>query len=72
MKPSMDPEAIEARLREASRISDLSADKRLDAKIDLSSQGIRARLLEASELLDACRALAALSAPADPHRRAKG
>ena len=58
----MEPEAIEARLREASSISDLSAARRLDAKIDLSPQGIRARLLEVSELLDACNALATLRA----------
>ena len=60
MKARMEPEAIEARLREASRISDLSAERRLDAKIDLSPEGIRKRLLEVSELLDACHALAAL------------
>ena len=54
MKMSMDPEAIEARLRRASEMSDLSADRRLDAKIDLSSEGIRARLIEASELFEMC------------------
>ena len=59
MKARMEPEAIEARLREASRISDLSAERRLDAKIDLSPEGIRARLIEVSELLDACQALSA-------------
>lgn len=60
MKPRMEPEAIEARLRETSRLSDLSASKRLETKIDLSPEGIRKRLLEVSELLDACHALAAL------------
>ena len=68
MTAQMAPEAIEARLREASRASDLSADKRLDSKIDLSPQGIRARLLEASSMLDACLALSS-SASRSPARR---
>ena len=68
MTDRMAPEAIEARLREASRVSDLSADKRLDSKIDLSPQGIQARLLEASSLLDACLALSS-SASSRPSRR---
>jgi hypothetical protein len=33
----IDEQAIEARLREASRMSDRSADKRLESKIDLSA-----------------------------------
>jgi hypothetical protein len=57
MTVNMAPEEIEARLREASRVSDLAPDRRLDSKIDLSPEGIRARLLEASSLLDACLAL---------------
>ena len=59
MTARMEPQDIEARLREASRVSDLSAERRLDAKIDLSPEGIRARLLEVSDLLDACHALGA-------------
>lgn len=62
MSTTMSPEAIEARLREASRVSDLSAARRLDSKIDLSPQGIQARLLEASSLLDACVTLSSCSA----------
>lgn len=58
MTADMKPGAIEARLREASGMSDLTADKRLDSKIDLSPDGIRARLIEASDLLEACHALA--------------
>ena len=55
----MDAAAVEARLLEASRASDLSEDKRLDSKIDLSPEGIRRRLLEASELLELCSKLRA-------------
>jgi hypothetical protein len=51
---------VERRLRHASCLSDLSAERRLDAKIDLSGEGVRLRLQEASDLLDACRALARL------------
>jgi hypothetical protein len=54
-------EEVERRLRHASRLSDLSAGRRLDAKIDLSAEGVRLRLQEASDLLDACRALARLT-----------
>ena len=60
MSTHMAPEAIEARLREASRVTDLFASRRLDSKIDLSPKGIEARLLEASAMLDACLALSAL------------
>lgn len=55
----MDAHAIAARLREASAASDLSADKRLDAKLDTSAAAIESRLREASDLLAACRQLAA-------------
>lgn len=58
----MDPEAIQVRLRAASVMSDLTAERRLDSKIDLSPEGIRARLQEASDLLDACNALAGSTA----------
>lgn len=50
-------EEVEARLREASRASDLSEGSRLSEKIDMSGDGIRARLAEAAELLDVCRRL---------------
>ncbi len=56
----MSPEAISARLRAASQMSDLSPDRRLDAKLDMSSAGVTARLREASDLYDACLRLAAL------------
>jgi hypothetical protein len=58
MKPSMAPEEIAARLAAASDMSDLGADRRLEAKIDLSTEGVTARLREASDLLELCRKLA--------------
>jgi transcription elongation GreA/GreB family factor len=55
-------EEVERRIRQASRLSDLSAEARLDAKLDLSPAGVERRLREASDLLEACRALATLPA----------
>lgn len=50
--------AIEARLREASRLAgDLRPETRLHTKIDLSGAGVAARLREASDLFELCRAL---------------
>jgi hypothetical protein len=58
MTVSMSPAAIEARLREASRLAgSLEPGRRLDTKIDLSGAGVAARLREASDLLALCRAL---------------
>ena len=51
---------VELRLRRASDLSDLTAETRLDAKIDLSADGVRLRLKEASDLLETCRQLARL------------
>jgi hypothetical protein len=51
---------VESRLRQASRLSDLKAESRLEAKIDLSPEGVRRRLQEASDLLDTSRKLAEL------------
>ena len=60
---SMPPPAeVERCLREASRLTDLSAATRLSCKIDLSPEGIRRRLQEASDLLDACTQLATVGA----------
>lgn len=65
MTRALAPDLVEARLREASRLSDLSASTRLHAKLDLSPEGVRRRLMEASDLLDACNALAALGRASD-------
>lgn len=54
----MSPRATRERLEAASRMSDLSPEKRLDAKIDLSPAGVTKRLREASDLLRACQTLA--------------
>jgi hypothetical protein len=57
--PSLSADAINARLREASRLAgSLKPERRLDTKIDLSGAGVARRLNEASELLELCRALA--------------
>jgi hypothetical protein len=52
--------AITRRLMQASAASDLNAARRLDAKIDLSPEGVSRRLRECSELLELCRRLRAL------------
>ena len=61
MTPDLSNQAIEDRLREASRLAgSLHPRDRLETKIDLRAHSVTARLREASDLLDACRALAKL------------
>jgi hypothetical protein len=60
MTPS--PDVVLERLRRASALSNLCADRRLDAKLDSLPRAVMARLREASALLDACRALEKLGA----------
>ncbi len=55
MKPT--GEEVVARLREASRLSDLRVETRLHGKLDMSPAGIAARLREASDLLALCMRL---------------
>lgn len=51
--------AIEARLREVSRLAgSLRPADRLEAKLDMRGGAVAARLREASDLLDLCRKLA--------------
>src|SRR5262249_47855527 len=57
-EPDTSVAAITARLREASALSDLSAERRLDAKLGMSAEAITARLREASALLELCEPLA--------------
>jgi hypothetical protein len=58
MTVDMSPEGIDQRLREASRIvTSLRPEDRLSTKIDLGAQAVGARLKEASDLLELCRAL---------------
>ncbi len=59
MTVDLSSDAIVARLRCASDLSDLQADRRLDAKLDMSPEGIERRLREVSELLALCTALGA-------------
>ena len=58
-KPDLSPEAILGRLKQASDLSDLRAERRLDAKLDMSAEGIERRLREVSELLALCESLGA-------------
>lgn len=60
MKVDMSSGAIAARLKMASDASDLTPERRLDAKLDVSPAGVTRRLREASDLLRACRQLALL------------
>ncbi len=57
MKVDLSREALHARLRYASEISDLRAERRLDSKLDMSPAGIERRLREVSELLQLCDSL---------------
>jgi hypothetical protein len=55
--PDMSRAAVTQRLQRASEMSDLSWERRLDAKLDMSAPGITARLREAAQLLELCRRL---------------
>jgi hypothetical protein len=58
MSVELTAEAIDARLREASRLAgSLRPEHRLETKIDLSARGVAARLKEASDLLELCNVL---------------
>jgi hypothetical protein len=64
MSLDLSPDAVDRRLREASRLAgSLRPDHRLETKIDLSAVGVARRLREASELLELCRALARAGRP---------
>src|SRR5258706_2412378 len=55
VKVEMSAAAIDARLREASRLAgSLRPEDRLATKINLSASAVAARLKEASDLLDLC------------------
>jgi hypothetical protein len=59
----LSPAAIDARLREASRLAgSLRPEHRLTTKIDLSANGVARRLRTASDLLQLCLALAQVGA----------
>ena len=52
------PLAVKARLREASRLAGTwRPEERLETKLDMRGPAVAARLKQASDLLDLCRAL---------------
>ncbi|MEY4583311.1 MAG: hypothetical protein RL701_8014 [Pseudomonadota bacterium] len=53
----MSKAAVTARLKLVGELSDLTPERRLDAKLDMSSAGITARLKEVASLLELCRKL---------------
>jgi hypothetical protein len=54
----MSPVAVKARLREASRLAgSWRPEARLETKVDMRGSAVAARLKQASDLLDLCRAL---------------
>lgn len=59
MKLDLSPAAILERLKHASDASDLRAERRLHAKLDMSAEGIARRLREVSELVALCESLGA-------------
>ena len=50
--------AITERLRRISAMSDLTPERRLEGKLDMSPAAVTARLKEAAALLELCRVLA--------------
>ena len=50
----MSAAAIEVRIRRASLLSSLRPETRLDAKLDMSPEGVARRIREASELRALC------------------
>lgn len=58
MSVDMSANAVDARLREASRLAGpLRPEARLETKLDLSGRAVARRLQEASDLLELCRKL---------------
>jgi hypothetical protein len=58
MSADMSAQAVEARLREASRLAgSWRPETRLETKVDMGGAAVAARLKETSDLLDVCRAL---------------
>jgi len=58
MSVDMSASAVDMRLRIVSRLAEpLSLETRLASKIDLSAEGVAARLREASDLLELCETL---------------
>jgi hypothetical protein len=55
----MSPAAVAARLREAGRLTDLRADRRLQTKVDMSPRAVSRRLRSVQDALTLCRKLAA-------------
>jgi hypothetical protein len=55
----MNPRAVTDRLRAASALSDLRPDRRLDAKLDMTREGITRRLRQVADLLDVSNKLRA-------------
>lgn len=55
----MSPKAIEHRLREVARLTNLDPARRIESKIDMSPRAIEHRLREASRLHQLCLKLSA-------------
>jgi hypothetical protein len=59
MKLDLSAPAIAARLRQASEHTDLHPDRRLQAKLDLTADGIARRIKASAQMLALCRSLGA-------------
>jgi hypothetical protein len=71
MRVDLSEPAVTERLRRASdRAGSLRPEHRLEHKIALDGHAVAARLKQASDLLDVCRALARRSGPAVTGKRA--
>ncbi len=55
MSVDMSPEQVQQRLREASRLSDLRPEHRLDSKVDMSPAAVARRLRRAAALYRMCQ-----------------
>ena len=61
MKVDLSAEAVRARLRRMSELSDLTAERRLAAKVDMSWPAVERRLRVQSMLRDSCLRFARLA-----------
>jgi hypothetical protein len=72
MSVDLSAAALTARIERASELSDLSAHRRLEGKLDMSADGVSRRLREAFELLEFCASLRRVPPPADCGGPAQG
>jgi hypothetical protein len=66
MKPSMDGAAVAGRIRRLGQLSDLTPERRLHAKIDMSGEAIARRIRSVAQSLRLCRKLGVIAGGVSP------